>query len=27
VPDSYKEVNPEPPDPRRSTASIFKFSW
>jgi polar amino acid transport system substrate-binding protein len=27
VPGSYKEINPEPPDPRRSTASIFKFSW
>ena len=27
VPASYKEVNPEPPDPRRSTASIFRFSW
>ncbi len=27
VPDSYKEVNAQPPDPRRSTASIFKFSW
>jgi polar amino acid transport system substrate-binding protein len=27
VPASYKEVNPDPPDPRRSTASIFKFSW
>jgi polar amino acid transport system substrate-binding protein len=27
VPESYKEVNPRYPDPRRSTASIFKFSW
>jgi ABC-type amino acid transport substrate-binding protein len=27
VPASYKEVNPEPPDPRRSTGSIFRFSW
>jgi polar amino acid transport system substrate-binding protein len=27
VPDSYKEINAQPPDPRRSTASIFKFSW
>jgi len=27
VPASYKEVNPDPPDSRRSTASIFKFSW
>jgi polar amino acid transport system substrate-binding protein len=27
VPDSYKEVNPQQPDPRRSSASIFKFSW
>lgn len=27
VPASYKDVNPDPPDPRRSTASIFKFSW
>ena len=28
VPDSYKEVNSsQAPDPRRSTASIFKFSW
>jgi len=27
VPDSYKEVNPQPPDPRRSTGTIFKFSW
>src|SRR5262245_37190602 len=27
VPDSYKEVNPQPPDPRRSTATIFQFKW
>jgi polar amino acid transport system substrate-binding protein len=27
VPESYKDVNPQYPDPRRSTASIFKFSW
>lgn len=27
VPDSYKEVNPQPPDYRRSSASIFKFTW
>lgn len=27
VPESYKEVNPQPPDPRRSTGTIFKFSW
>ena len=27
VPASYKDVNPQPPDARRSTASIFKFSW
>jgi polar amino acid transport system substrate-binding protein len=27
VPQSYKDVNPQYPDPRRSTASIFKFSW
>jgi polar amino acid transport system substrate-binding protein len=27
VPESYKEVNPRYPDPRRSTASIFKFTW
>ena len=27
VPASYKEVNPQPPDPQRSTASIFRFSW
>ena len=27
VPDSYREVNPDHPDPRRSTASVFKFSW
>ena len=25
VPESYKEVNPQYPDPRRSTGSIFKF--
>jgi polar amino acid transport system substrate-binding protein len=25
VPESYKEVNPKYPDPRRSTGSIFKF--
>jgi polar amino acid transport system substrate-binding protein len=25
VPESYKEVNPRYPDPRRSTGSIFKF--
>ena len=25
VPESYKEVNPNYPDPRRSTGSIFKF--
>jgi polar amino acid transport system substrate-binding protein len=27
VPASYKVVNPQPPDARRSTASIFKFTW
>jgi polar amino acid transport system substrate-binding protein len=27
VPESYKDVNPTYPDPRRSTASIFKFVW
>jgi polar amino acid transport system substrate-binding protein len=27
VPESYKEVNPKYPDPRRSSASIFKFTW
>lgn len=27
VPESYKEVNSQQPDPRRSSASIFKFSW
>ena len=27
VPESYKEVNPQYPDPRRSTGSIFKFTF
>lgn len=27
VPDSYKEINSQQPDPRRSSGSIFKFSW
>ena len=27
VPDVYKTAVPNHPDPRRSTASIFKFSW
>jgi polar amino acid transport system substrate-binding protein len=27
VPESYKDINPKYPDPRRSTASIFKFAW
>jgi polar amino acid transport system substrate-binding protein len=27
VPESYREVNPQYPDPRRSQASIFKFTW
>jgi polar amino acid transport system substrate-binding protein len=27
VPESYKEINPQPPDARRSTASIFTFAW
>lgn len=27
VPDSYKVSNADKPDPRRSTASIFKFTW
>jgi len=27
VPESYKDVNPHPPDSRRSTASIFEFTW
>ncbi len=27
VPDSYKLPSSQPPDPRRSTASIFRFSW
>jgi polar amino acid transport system substrate-binding protein len=27
VPESYKDVNPQYPDPRRSTGSIFKFAW
>jgi polar amino acid transport system substrate-binding protein len=27
VPESYKDVNPRYPDPRRSTGSIFKFTW
>ena len=27
VPASYKEINPDPPDPRRSTGSIFRFTW
>jgi polar amino acid transport system substrate-binding protein len=27
VPESYKEVNSQTPDPRRATASLFKFSW
>ena len=27
VPDRYKVSDPQNPDPRRSTASIFKFVW
>jgi hypothetical protein len=27
VPENYKVSNSDKPDPRRSTASIFKFSW
>jgi polar amino acid transport system substrate-binding protein len=27
VPESYKEVNPQYPDPRRASASIFKFTF
>lgn len=27
VPESYKVINPQYPDARRSTASIFKFTW
>ena len=27
VPESYKTIDPKYPDPRRSTASIFKFTW
>jgi polar amino acid transport system substrate-binding protein len=27
VPDAYKQVNPNHPDARRSTASLFKFVW
>ena len=27
VPESYKDVNPQPPDSRRSTASVFTFAW
>jgi polar amino acid transport system substrate-binding protein len=27
VPENYKEVDPQPPDARRSTASIFTFKW
>ena len=27
VPDSFKVSNADKPDPRRSTASIFKFTW
>lgn len=27
VPDTYKAWDPQHPDPRRSTASIFKFEW
>jgi polar amino acid transport system substrate-binding protein len=27
VPESYKDINPRYPDPRRSEASIFKFTW
>jgi len=27
VPDSYKEVNSQQPDPRRSSGTIFRFSW
>jgi len=27
VPESYKEVNPDFPDPRRSSAPIFTFRW
>ena len=27
VPESYKDVNRHPPDSRRSTASVFEFTW
>ena len=27
VPESYKDINPQFPDPRRSSGSIFKFTW
>ena len=27
VPESYKSGGSQPPDSRRSTASIFKFTW
>ena len=27
VPDSYKVVNQQPPDPRQSTATLFRFTW
>jgi|tagenome__1003787_1003787.scaffolds.fasta_scaffold20854931_1 polar amino acid transport system substrate-binding protein len=27
VPENYKTSNSDKPDPRRSTASVFKFSW
>jgi hypothetical protein len=27
VPDSYKEINSQQPDPRRSSGTIFKFTF
>ena len=27
VPENYREIDPNPPDPRRSTASLFKVAW
>jgi polar amino acid transport system substrate-binding protein len=27
VPENYKVSNSDPPDPRRSTGTIFKFTW
>jgi hypothetical protein len=27
VPENYKTTNSSPPDPRRSTATLFTFTW